>query len=576
MALMILTLSIFGFGDDLIDFQPSNRYQATQGNEMSAYDWLTNPAYYDLLVRSSIFFSLDGTGTQFANIDNGIIQNGFRGGYAHIMPSFSPLVALSYKTSFDRDSQTNDDNIEYTYTGYDVTTGKYNSIIESANITELSSSPYHRLAVHLGAKLDGALQLALQTWWNMDRSTQITRDYTNTYSNTAAPTDSTLTSKGALTESSMDLVDGDLSGSVLGFEPEVGLLLGILRSKIAVGFGLFNRISDKDLYRQTVTNYVGGIDDTIMDSQTVTTQAGAYYYDPTTSTVLPRFQMNLNAPVVPSYTQLGLDTSSTLDLSNNLRLEIPVGFGFSLYPQQSTTNSTTTIGYNDAVSDTPETNRSTTNVTTDLAVSSDFDANAGVTLRTDLEPTENAAFHLGVGLSFMMNLYQDSRSQTRTTHIQWDNNADGDYADAGTDVDTVYTESGYTIQQSSGKYSVTLTVPLAVSWRPIPKLAFHAGTNTSMDISYTSGNSLTEGDAAYIYEAFTDNLDETNSYTERLKDGSNNMSVPSRMVTTDFGFTSSGTFGFTLDLTPNLSIDALAQASYLAFDAFSLTGVYSF
>jgi hypothetical protein len=317
---------------------------------------------------------------------------------------------------------------------------------------------------------------------------------------------------------------------------------------------------------------VGGIDNTVMDSQTITTQSGAYYYN---GAVLPRFQMNTNSPVVPSSIQLTLDTSSTLELSDGLRLDIPLGAGMSLYPDQSTVNQTTNISYNDAVSNTPETNRSTTTVTTQLAVGSDIDANAGAILRKDLDPADNVAFHLGAGLYLMMNIYQDSRTQTQTTRTQWDNNTDGDYADAGEDVDTVYSESGYSIQQSSGTYTGVLMIPLSVSWKPFPKLTFHAGTTTSMSVAITTSDTITEGNAAFIYESFTDNLESNNSYTQRLKDGTNNASTPNRMMNTNFGFSTAGSFGFTLQLTDNLSIDALAQANSLAFGTFSLTGVYS-
>ena len=567
LGLIILAETAFTVG--LIDPGASNKRLSTAGYEKNQYDWLIDPVDFSKIEKSTVFFSMDDYADQFGVNTAGY---GFRGGFAWIMDGFSPLFAINYLTNASSTIQTNDnnENTEYDYGTFDTASGRYATIDEIVDIAT-SRNPYHKLMVHFGGKLNGPLNFAIQTYWYMDRQSGDSTSYTDTYSNTAAVSDASLSSKGNLTETLYDLISN--RDNVLALDLEAGLNIGNISSTIALGTELYNLGTADDSYSQTVTSYNAGVDPTLMDQQTVTTYTGSYYYN---GSPQADFDMNTSTPNYIQRYAIALDTDTTIPLNESLQIEAPVYFDISLAPALSTVKNNTTIGYNDANDPISESTRTQTITTTNLTVNYDINWGIGSTLKKTWKPSENSAFYTGAGVDFAMRLYSDTRNRTKQTQTQVDNNADGAYTTAGTDVDTTYTESGWEIQTRENDYTIILGLPIGISYSPVKSLTFHAGTVTSMSVSLTNSSSLETGDANYIYETYTDNLTAANSYAQRQKNNSNNTSTPSSEFTSDFNFSTSGSFGFTLAISDGFTIDALATTDSMSFNRFSLMAIYSY
>jgi hypothetical protein len=568
-VVILLTIQ-FGFSGELIDMGSSNQSSSTMGFEQNEYDWMLNPLDFDQIENSILFFSLDATANQFGA---GTVGDGFRGGYAWIMDGFSPIFAANYRTTSDSDKQDTeeDSNVVLAYGTFDTASGRYATIDETVSITS-SSNSIHELMFHFGGNLSGPLDFVLQTYWNMDREAGTSSSYTDQYTNTAAVSDASLASKGNLTEAEYDLIGN--ADNIISFEPEIGLVFGNIMSNIAIGLELYNSGAADDSWEQTVTSYSGGVDPTIMDSTVVTSNTGSYYYS---GSAVAGFDMNTSAPVYVEKTLLNLNVDTTIELAENLELDVPVSFNMALYPDLSTVDSSVTTGFNDSTADVLESSRTVNTVTTNLTVDNDLGFEIGGTINKTIFPSENSALYIGAGTGFSMEMYSDTRNSTDSTDTKQDNDADGLYTTAGTDTDTTYQESGWEIQTQTNEYTVDLYIPVAVSYSPVKPLTFHAGTYTVLSVSFTDSSSLETGDNGYnyLYETYTDNLTATNSYAKRQKDGSDNINDPYSEFSTYFNFMATGTFGFTLEISDNFKIDALAQASSMQFNSFSLTGIYS-
>lgn len=549
------------FADDLVDLGRSNQAYATMGFELNEYDWLLNPIYADMISETSYFFALDANGPQFGTAS---IGDGFRGAFALVNDGFSPTGAVNFRTTSTSADEKAEDNTELTYGTYDIATGRYSTIDETVTIAS-NSMPYYALALHFGM-LGSGLDFAVQARWVMDRAVGSSQSYTDNYTNTSAPSAATLATKGNQTATTYNLIDG---ANTVVIEPEIALSIGDVQSRIALGAAWHNPGSATDQWLQTITSYSGGADPTATDTESSTSRSGSY----SSAAGTQRFGMNTTAPINPERIGLNLHTETMLPLSANTELEVPayVNYGIYAFPL-STINKTETVNYDDSAATPSEIGRTSTTTTTTLAGVTDFTFGTGATLKTSVSPSENTRLHFGVGLAVDGDLYGDTRSREEATANIVDANSDGTR-----EVDTLTTLSGWEIQNSSFSTDISLSVPIAVSYSPVKPLTFHAGATTRFRVNLTSASTLETGDSGYMYQMYTDNLTSTNSYAAAQQiDGSSNSNLPSKSFTSQFTFLATGSFGFTLDLSDNFRIDALATTgANVAIDQFTLSGTYS-
>jgi hypothetical protein len=261
---------------------------------------------------------------------------------------------------------------------------------------------------------------------------------------------------------------------------------------------------------------------------------------------------------------------------DELNLTVPFDFRYDIYGADlSTVAATTIVTYNDAAATPVESSRDVTTVTTTFARPLDLRVATGASVKKTFHPTDNTRLHLGGGLDFEFIGENTTWTRQSVRNYQVDNNSDGAYTTAGTDVSTVYTQSGYEAIGRTYEYNFDLTGAVAVSYNPIGILTFHAGASTVASVDLESVSTLRTGDSGYLYEAYTDNLDAANTYARRQKDGSNNLSIPSSEFYSDFSFSTVGFFGFTLDFSESFRIDARSTIGTVGFSSFSVIGVFS-
>jgi len=564
----LITLSA-GFSQELITLDGSNQNLTTAGFEMNEYDYLINPLYFSRLSNPWMFFGMDGSVTQLAN---NIISNGVSAGWAPGGP-MTPVFLGNYKTNSDLSVADEGDNVEIDYTTYDQATGTYAEVTETVTKNIRNSEIIHDLVLHGGLSISDTLALAMQFAMAMDTWRVEYLDYTNNYSNTAAPAPSTLSSKDRRTERTVHMRDS--SENSYKVDLEAGLDLGNFVSRIVLGLGWYYPGSANNVYRETQTDYdlAGGIDDTIIDEQNIAEYSGQYYYS---GSAFTSFSMTGSGVTAAEFFRVALQTDNTLPLGEDFNLIIPFNVQYDFYsPNLNTVFTDTGIVYNDAVAGGQEESRDVTTTTTNLSRTLDLAASTGGHVAKSVSPTENTSLHFGGGLDFEFLGTSDTRTQQKVRHYQEDNNGDGDYADAGTDVDTTYTESGYEVQRRELDYNFDLTGRVGLSYSPVPVLNFHAGFTTTAEIDMAAVNTLTTGNAGFIYEQYTDNLESANSYARRQKDGTSTESTPASSFGTDFDFTTNAEFGFTLDFSDNFRLDARATAGDLGFDEFSAVLIYS-
>lgn len=561
-------------GQETIELYGSNQNQTTLSFETNEYDYLINPLYLGMLDYPWLFFALDNDVNQLAA---SIVGDGFRAGWAP-GGAMTPVFLANYRTSmFNLDSAAPENNVEITREGYDTATGRYATIEEDVDENTVRNEHVHDLVLHGGLSLSETVALVLQLGMALDRWAIESVAYKNTYTNTAAVSDSSLTTRGNRTETIVNMRDN--SDNNYRLDAEAGLTLGSVKSRLVLGLGWYYPHSENNRYTETVTVYndPGGLDDTVRDQETITSYTGQYATNGGSPSA--GFTMGSTDVDYAEHFGLGVDSETVLPLGNLSELTIPVGVGMDIYPGQlEAAETTTTVNYDDSSDPSVETSRDTTTTTTTLVRTWDLAASTGAAIRTSATPSENTRLHLGAGLKFGFDSVNDSKTQTRQRRFRKDNDDDEAYTTAGTDVDYTYTESGYEVQLSQQDYTVGLGVDTAVSYSPVPLLTFHAGASTGITVGMTATSSLTTGDAAFVYEQYTDNLDPANSYDRRQKSGSDNGSTPDTSFAMEFSPSTSAVFGFTLNFSDNFKIDARSVASNgkVGFEEFSVLAMYSY
>lgn len=569
------------FGQDLtlglIDPGASNERMATQGYVTNELDWLISPTGVSRFAESrALFFALDASAAQFGA---GFVGNGFRAGWAGPLAGLTVSTVLNYVGDVDVAKEPAAENVTFDYDNYDQTTGQYATVTESVDASTGDTSSNHDLLVHLGFGLSEALGTNLQLYWERNRAIVEETGYTIIYEDTAAPSDATLTERGTRTELSLDMNEGSLSE--LSIEPEVGFQSGNFTTENAISFNLRNMFGPAQ-YTRTVSTYdsLVGVDDAMLDQMEITQYAGQYYWN---GGVFSGIAMDGNMPYGKSM-RIALDSRNFLEEILGGTLEIPLYALLTTYPgdDQFSRATTTTVGYDDSGATSVESSRTAVVTTTTLDSISDIYLSSGATLSKSKPAGESAEFHMGVDLGLAYSLESFTKSQSRSTRTQVDNDGDQAYTTAGTDIDTTYVESGYVFTERDSRVNIDVALPLAVSYTPVPALTFHAGTTTTGSMDLMRLTSLTEGigtagTPAYVYEQYTDNLDDANSYDQRVIDASENQGIPSDESSTSFFFSTSADFGFTLNLSEQLSVDAIATGTTrVGFEEFSVTAVYRY
>lgn len=568
--LFVVSFLSAGFSQELIELAGSNQYQTTISFEMNPYDYLINPLHFHLLTDRWAFFGLDNDINQLAV---NIVGNGINAGIA-LGGTMTPVFLMNYRTASNLECTEEAKNIEIDFTNYDQATGTYATVTEKVDQYIKNNEAIHNLVLHGGLSLSEIFALAFQfamivDQWNVHRTV-----YTNTYSNTASPSDATLTDKGNLTETTFTMRND--SENSYKIDLEAGFDLDTFSSRIVLGAGWFNPGSASNSYQEVVTVYndPAGLDDTVQDQVTTTSYSGQYYYN---GSLNASFDMGSISNYVEFF-RFVLDTTNLIPLGEEFNLIIPFDFQQDIYRGNLNTVATTDIlSYNDASATPVESSRDTTTETTSLLRKPDLRAATGATLAKTLHPTDNTRLHLGGGFDFEFIGDRDTRMRERVRHYLADNDGDGAYTTAGVDVNTLYREYGYEVDTQTHEYNFDFSGKVAVSYSPIRILTFHAGAFTNAAVDLESTSSQTVGDGGYQYETYTDILDATNNYTHRQKDGSNNRSTPSTLFSSDFDFTSSAYFGFTLEFSETFRIDARSTyTGNVGFVEFSVIGMAAF
>ena len=569
---LVLSASVLA-ADDLIDPGPSNQRVSTMGFERNELDYLIDPLGAALFMESpTLFFALDGWAGQFGA---DLIGNGFRGGWGGALGGLGATAVVNYINRGDYFSEPAAENTTYDYQTYDDVTGEYATIIEDVVSTAREVDSDQEAIVHLG--VDVGIPVALQILWSQGRFKTETLDYNNEYSNTPTPVAGALTFRNDRVHEVVDLHWGNRSNQLV-FEPEISLEFGNLISRISLGAGLVNLLGPT-MYEETWTQYdvFLGVDDTLVDRETVQTYDGWYYWDG--ANPWPSFSMSTVTldPATARYIALNLATDNRLlDVAGGT-LELPVTFMYNLYPgDRETVDTLVTTDYNDG-SDPPLLQQITT-VTTTTTLDSilDVGGEAGARYRRTFEAGDAVSVHLGAGLMIEASYDKETKSQEEVTAFQQDNDGDELFTVAGTDFDTVSRLYGYSIDVSEFAATCSVDIPIAVSFHPIPLLDFHAGTTTTLEVEMTVNQSSQIGTAALPNEEYTDNLVPANDFTDAPSNNSNTQNVPNKDTTTQFTFGTVASFGITLHLSESLKIDAIGPGGPAGLDSFSLTAIWNY
>ncbi len=578
LLVIIMCFTLAAFSQEVITTTGSNTNISSYGNSMNQYDYLLNPAYIDQMEARTLFFALDNSGQQFGS-DNPHLIQGLRAGWAM---SDTLGFMMDYKTSTNIDisevggedtEKTEDDfqNIELTYDTYNQATGRYDFIYEDVNDNIKNTTHDHDLLAHSIFSLGDGIAGAAQLLFSLHTHDTHNVDYTNTYSNTAAPTDTSLTDKDDRVEIVNKLLDDNENDIALDLE--FGMNTENLITKASLGVSA-NNLRIGNTYKETITDYNAGtgVDDTVRDSEYTEEWSGQYYYNGARQA---SFEMDNSAPSYLSTIGTGIGSVTQLPMDDfTLIVPFDVGFDFPMGTLQ-TVNSKTDIYYNDAAEANTETGREVTSTITTLKPRLYMYAKAGGGVRKVFKPADNATVTAVPSLEVSLDIKNDTRTQTRTTATQSDNNGNGSYADAG-DTDTLYTESGWEVKNNSYTTAIELTLPVSAEWKANKLMTFRAGYFMQATFTMTSLSSLETGNNSLIYEQFTDNLNADNSFILRQKDGFDNYSEPDTSFSGDFGFNSGGEFGAELKISDNFSIDILATGDSIQINDFTVMGIMKY
>ncbi len=578
--LLILTmcLTFAVFSQEVITTTGSNTNISSYGNSMNQYDYLMNPAYAGLLEGMTLFFALDNSGQQFG-ADDPLQIEGLRAGWA---VSDTLGFMMDYRTWTDIDisevggedtEKTEDDfqNIELTYDTYNQATGRYDFIYEDVFDNIKNTTHDHDLLAHSIFSLAEGMAGAVQLLFSLHSHDTHNVDYTNTYSNTAAPTEASLTAKGQRIETVNKLLSNNENDIALDLE--FGMNTQDFVTKVSLGLSA-NNLRIGNIYEITTTDYnIGtGVDDTVRDTDSIEEYSGQYYYD---WTYQPSFDMDTAAPAYLSTIGTGIGSITELPMDGfTVVVPFDIGFDFPMGTLQ-TVHSITDINYNDADEANPETGREITSTVTTLKPRLYMYTKVGGGVQKIFRPADNATVTAVPSLAVSLDIKNDTRTQARTTWTQSDNNGNGSYADAG-DTDTLYTESGWEVKNNNYTTEIELTLPVSAEWRANELMTFRAGYSVQAVFTMATTSSLETGNNLLIYEQFTDNLNADNSYTIRQKDGFDNYSEPDTSFSGDFDFNSNGEFGAELKISDNFSIDILATGDSIEIDDFTVMGIMKY
>ncbi|MDC7225404.1 MAG: hypothetical protein PQJ61_01420 [Spirochaetales bacterium] len=562
------------FAQESITPEGSNTFQSSNGTVRNAYDYLLDPAYVDMMEGETLFFALDNSGDQFGTD----YFNGFRAGWA-VDENLGFII--NYRTdSYMIDKNLGDgtdstENITYDYTGYDQATGQYTTITETVNDELEDNNIEHSLFFHTIYNLGDGMGIAVQTLADVDFYNYKNLAYTDTYSNTASPTDATLTTRGDQTETIDSLLDNDRN--IIALDVEFGMDSDDFLTRVVLGLEANNIRFSSSAHTVTVTDFNdgAGVDNTIRDDETITSYTGQYYTTDGTS-ANASFGMNSSTPLYLSTIGAGIGSDTEIPM-DGFTLVIPgdIGFDFPMGKLQ-TVASTTTVTYDDADADNIETSRSVDTDTTTLDMGLDMYARTGAGIKKIFTPAENVIVTAIPGLYASVDVYNDTRTRTTTALTQVDGDGDGAYTTVSSDTDTEYTQSGYEYKTSRLTTNISFQLPVGLEWKANELMSFRAGYDMSLTVSMVGLSTLQTGNSAYTYEQYTDNLDSANSYDLRRIDGSNDDSIATTTFTTDFGFSATGMFGASLDISENFTVDLMATGSTVEIDAFTVMGIMKY
>ncbi len=437
--------------------------------------------------------------------------------------------------------------------------------------------------------------------WLLNQYSYSESSISSTYTNTSTAGDDSLDEVGdyEITSYSMPyyystggfvVSDADNFESVLAFEPEIGLNVGNLSSKISLGAAFYNLGANEGSYLNTTSSYADGSDVSLLDTEELYSSTGAVYYDSDSGV---ESSVSMDASISDTYlerTVLGFDSDSNINLGNNIALKFMLGADYGIYPAAICEFSTIEIQYDDYTGTPVETSRNSSTTCISQSINAAISGHAKAAFSKSFIPDERAAFYLGAGFGYDIDYKTAEKEQTRTLRVQIDNDGDNAYTTAGTDIDTSTIYTGYTTQVDEMIHTIEVSVPLSVSYTPISDMTFYAGAKTTISLVIDSISSLVTGQSGYVYTEYVDNLESDNSIDAELIDGTENYYTPGNSIETTLDVEAEGNFGFTLALTEKFKIDAYATVSAdsgimgmptsadsgVGFDSFSLTGSYSF
>lgn len=557
----------------------SNTRDVSQGFERNDYDFLLDPARMDLLSGPTLFLALDNAFSGFAE---DFVGDGFRLGWANPELPFAPNLALNYFPASSTAADPDEENTDTQFNNFTDAPPQYATITDSLGGRDSSANRRSGLFVHVGGTIADGIGLAAQVRIRRTVESILEDSGEDIFVDTIEPNDTDLSEIGDRIVHDFPLVYRQEAGGVFA-DLELGLQLPTAPTRVVVSLQLQPGIDSADLVgTRTVEAFDGGADAAILDTRDTTQYRGAWLVDNLRVTdatpVLAVVDMDTNFPAFFESTAIGLFGESQVELNPEYALDLSGGGSYRFAPEGiQSIRTLREETFDDSIIATPVLTDDVTTVTSSsLDSATILSANLGATLRKSRDLDARVSVHLGIGLSgsYEQSAFAMSETEVVTTLIDGDN--DQLYETAGVDTNQVVTFSGYTTSGEQTIFIAELLAPVAFAYEPLPGLRFRAGIQMGLNYNRSVDVDRETGDPNYTTQTIVDALDAGNNVIDQTIPGSDSLTFVSTARSSNFVPTSSATFGFTLDLNDQVTIDARASSAQVSFGTFNVAAIYRY
>ncbi len=557
----------------------SNTRGVSFGFERNDYDFLLDPARMDMLGGPTLVLALDNAFSGFAE-DN--VGDGFRLAWANPELPFAPNLALNYFPAASTNTDPDEENTDTQFTNFTDAPPQYATITDDLGGRDDSANRRSGLFVHVGGTIADGLGLAAQVRIRRAVETNVEDTGLDSFSDTIAPNDTDLTTVGDRVIHDFPLVQRQEAGGVFA-DLELGLQLPTAPTRVVLSFQQQPGTDAADLVgSRTVETYDGGADATLIDTRVTTEYLGAWLVSnlrTTDATPVDRVvDMDTVFPAFVESSAVGLFGESQIELNELYTLDVSGGGSYRFAPEgvQSISRERDQtfddgLGANSVLTDDVTTVRTTT-----LDSATDFDANVGGTLRKTRVLDPRVSVHMGIGLRGFLSQSSFSMSDSEVVTTLIDADDDQVYETAGVDTNQVVTRTGYSTSGETSIFTVALEAPAVFTYEPLPGLRFLAGIEMGLNYSSEVFIERESGDAGYTTQTIVDTLVPGNNVTDETIPGSDSLTFVATNRSSNFVPTSGATFGFTLDLNDQVTIDARATNAQVSFTTFNVAAIYRY